>query len=109
MTSWREVCETIDKIVRDDVADGTIDRDDEDSWGDYAHEWADGSSWVIYYSESRALWAEGAADEFEADVLDLVDPMADIDQRITAAVYLAVRAQIVDTIREVVSESDDGN
>lgn len=101
-TTWREVCDTIDRIVADDLADGTIDRDDEDSWEDYAHEWADGSSWVIYYSESRALWADGAADDYEDEANGIVAPGAGIQDRITAAVYLAVRARIVEAIRAAV-------
>lgn len=101
-TTWHEVCDTIDRIVADDLADGTIDRDDEDSWEDYAHEWADGSSWVIYYSESRALWADGAADDYEDEANEIVAPGAGIQDRITAAVYLAVRARIVEAIRAAV-------
>lgn len=108
-TTWREVCETVEQIVRDDIADGSLDPSDRDAVEEYAHEWADGSSWVIYYSESRALWADRATPDFEDEANEIVTPDAGIQERITAAVYLAVRAQIVETVERVADELEDAD
>lgn len=98
---WRDVVADVSNMVAVDLADGTIDRDDEDSWDEYAHEWADGSEWVIYYSNSRALFADGALDDFEDEARSLGEPES-IDQWITAAACLAVWDLILATVREQV-------
>ena len=59
---------------------------------DAAHDFADGSEWVIYTYRARCLWFD--SDEVqgcEDDALECVDASADIDSRIRFCVYHALR------------------
>jgi hypothetical protein len=102
--TWWKVCQDIREMVRVDSDTSNVDLDDPDSWDEYAHEWADGSEWVIYYHNARTLWADSS--EVQAWEDDARDTAADssIDSQITACVYLAVRAEIMEALREVAEE-----
>jgi hypothetical protein len=62
-----------------------------------AHEYADGHGRVIWYSESRALFAAGLLDEYEDEARGL-DPKT-IDEWITGSAFFA----LCDAFREAVS------
>lgn len=72
---------------------------------DLAHEYADGHQSVIYYSESRALWADGVSTEYESDADDL-GPHESIDAWITAAAYCTLRAAFTDAVDEYLDEEE---
>lgn len=96
--SWRDVCESIDVIVADDVASGVLDPTNDDAVDEYAHEWADGCEWVIYYAQSRALWADPAMPDFDDAADDMCGPGVGVQDRVTAAVFLAVRDRILSSV-----------
>lgn len=96
--SWRDVCESIDAIVAGDVASGVLDPRDDDAVDVYAHEWADGCEWVIYYAQSRALWADPAMPDFDDVADDMCGAGAGVQDRVTAAVFLAVRDRILSSV-----------
>jgi hypothetical protein len=99
------VCEEIRENVRTDSDTSNVNLADPDSWDDYAHEFADGSGWVIYYANSRALWTDEIVQGYEDEAVGLLEiPGATIDQWITACVYLAVRAEILEACREIAEE-----
>jgi hypothetical protein len=100
------VCEEIRENIRTDSDTSNVDIADPDSWDNYAHEWADGSEWVIYYANSRALWAdEEIISGYEDEAAEFLDIRGvTIDQWITATVYLAVRAEILEACREIAEE-----
>jgi hypothetical protein len=99
------VCEEIRENIRTDSDTSNVDLADPDSWDDYAHEWADGSEWVIYYANSRALWAdEEIISGYEDEAKEITASPRTIDEWITACVYLAVRAEILEACREIAEE-----
>ena len=89
-TTWSEVQESINTWALSDWLNGQYE-DDEDSIETWAHETADGCEYVIYYRHQDDLWAEGTLTPVhEAEVeLDWLD--GDIQQRIQACVYYAIR------------------
>jgi len=104
--TWREVCEEVDRVIVQDIADNNLDLTDEDSWRDYAHEWADSSSWVIYYHNSRTLWADSVEVRDMEDEANTEDN--GIDARITACVYFAVVECIIATVQEYANNLELG-
>jgi len=61
-----------------------------------AHDFADGSEWVIYTYRARCLWFDSVeVQECEDDALECVDASADIDSRIRLCVYCALVAEYV--------------
>lgn len=98
---WRHVLNTIERIVRDDIANGALDPDET---GDYAHEWADGAEWVIYTWQARTLWAgDSRVQGFEDEASDF-GPFETVDAWITATVYAATYAAIVEAVESVAAE-----
>jgi hypothetical protein len=88
------------------------DCDPEDGAYDAAHEWADGSEWVIYAYRARCLWFDSA------EVQDAEDDMDDyvsqdnqtIDERISWCVYHALVRAFADeweTLRMAHEEKQD--
>lgn len=79
--------------------------------GEFAHECADGSAYVIYYGQALELY--NAAQEVRAygeEVADYVDADATIEERIGVAVYLWARAEIEAAIWErAEDEEEDGD
>lgn len=73
---------------------------------DRAHEYADGHADVIYYSNSRNLWADGVSTEYEADASDL-GPFDSIDAWISAAAYCTLRAAYTDAVSEYLDSHED--
>jgi len=77
---------------------------------DAAHEWADGSEWVIYTYRARCLWFDSAeAQGAETDALDGVDDGADIDRRITLCVYHALSDAFAEHWRELAEAHADAD
>lgn len=107
-TTWAGVCREIREIVASDIADGTVDPGDSDAVQDYAHEWADGSSWVIYYAQANAIWADtpSSVTDPAEDMIGEMPASASIQERITAAVYWMIREQIVATVDELAADRD---
>lgn len=99
MITWREVLADIADGVLTDVSYGNLDLSDPNSWDDYAHEWADGSQYVIYTGQARELWANSPeVQEYEDDAVAGMLADRGIDGAITACVYLALRTSIMDAI-----------
>jgi hypothetical protein len=96
MAKWYEIVREIDEIVTADCEDGTLDWRDEDASYEYAHEWADGSQYVIWHAQSREAWLSGA-DEWEDEATDF-GPFDSIQSWITATVYCAMKATILDAV-----------
>jgi hypothetical protein len=102
--NWYRVCRDIREIIRTDSDNSNVDLGAPDSWDDYAHEWADGSEWVIYYANSRALWADSAEVQAFEDDARVWSTDSSIDSQITACVFLAVRQEIMDALQEIAEE-----
>lgn len=68
----------------------------DESQYDAAHDFADGSEWVIYTYRARCLWFDSVEVQgCEDDALECVDASADIDSRIRLCVYCALVAEYV--------------
>lgn len=68
----------------------------DESQYDAAHDFADGSEWVIYTYRARCLWLDSVEVQgCEDDALECVDASADIDSRIRLCVYCALVAEYV--------------
>lgn len=104
MITWHKVKEDIREIIREDSDTSNVDLEDRDSWDDYAHEFADGAEWVIYYSRSRELWADSSDVQAYEDEANECGPFDSIDQWITVTVYMAVRAEIMEALQEIADE-----
>jgi len=109
MTSWSElVREARDAIgcdfdTREDRArlrDGELDT------CDLSHEYADSHGRVIWYSESRALYADGLLDDFEDEARGNLVPES-IQDWITAAAYYALRAAYDEAMADYLDEYAD--
>jgi len=109
LATWYDVTNNVRALLRRDYDSGSIeDLDDNDALADYAHEWAGGDAVVIYYHHSRALWLDSAIVRgFEDEADELGNKSADIDAKITACVYLALHAEIMDAIEELRQELAD--
>lgn len=105
--TWYAVANEIDDTVRQDVADGTVDLDDEEACDTYAWEYADGTQYVIYTHMSRTLWADGLPDWAEDEAKDC-GPYEDPDGWITAAVFFAIRGTIMQRLDEIRDEREEG-
>ena len=65
----------------------------------YAHEFADGCAWVIYNYQAEALWHDShEVSDYEEDILDWIDPNANINERSTACVYRATAEAVLDAV-----------
>jgi hypothetical protein len=104
--SWYEIVRQIPEFIKSDIENENLDITDSDSWHDYVHEWADGSEYVIYYHNSRRLWADNSEIQaYEDDALQMAGPT--IDDLITACVYLALCDEIMSAIQEIAGETDE--
>lgn len=102
--TWYGVCRSIREIIRTDSDTSNVDLGDPDTWDEYAHEWADGSEWVIYYAKSRELWAESSYVQAWEEEASHLAVGTGIGEQITACVYLAVRQEIMDALQEIAEE-----
>lgn len=112
MTTWREMCDSIEESVRLDVEHGNLDLTDEDWCEQYAHEFADGSEWTIYTNKTHELWwacNEVSDREDEAREYAYDSDGVTIMGLMRSCVYLALRDAVSDAIARVRSESDDDN
>lgn len=73
---------------------------------DLAHEYADNHADVIYYSNSRQMWADGVSTEYEEDAADL-GPHESIDRWITVAAYCTLRAAFTDAVSDYLADHED--
>lgn len=68
----------------------------------YAHEFADGCAWVIYNYQAEALWHDShEVSDYEEDILDWIDPNANINERITACVYRATADAVLAAVEAI--------
>jgi hypothetical protein len=76
---------------------------------DAAHEWADGSEWVIYTYRARCLWFDSAeAQDAEDEMGDYVSQeCATIDERITWCVYHALADAFAEKWRELAADAEE--
>ena len=107
MGMWDEIVESLPGIIRTDSDTSNLDLEDRDSWDDYAHEWVDGSVYVIFYSNVIELWTDssnGIAD-YEDEAWDMVgEGCRNVLQVMTACVYLALRDAVLSAIEMVAEE-----
>ncbi len=105
VTTWQILVDE----ARESVEDAYPTREDRDTlrgWeesGDgheAAHEYADGHHRVIYYSESRALFAAGLLDDYEDEARELAPSggFESVDQWLTVAAYCALRAAYLEAV-----------
>lgn len=73
---------------------------------DLAHEYADGHEDVIYYANSRRMWADGVSSDYESDAADL-GPHESIDRWITIAAYCTLRAAFTDAVSEYLADNEE--
>lgn len=111
MTTWNELVSEARHGLELDYPtpeDRATLREWEDSgeWHDHAHEYADGHHRVIYYSESRALFAAGLLDDYEDEANDL-GPFDSIDAWITASAYCALRAAYLEAVSGYLEDHED--
>jgi len=88
------------------IPDGWVSEDD---IYDYAHEFADSASWVIYHGQSRELWIDS---EDVRNYWAVVDDMYDntsrsIDSLISVCVYEATREAVLEVIRSLQEDMAD--
>lgn len=105
MAKWFEIVREIDEIVTADCEDGTLDWRDDEAVDEYAWEYADGSTHVIYHFNSREAWVSGA-DQWEDEADDL-GPFDSIQGWITATVFCAIRATVLDAIDAYRKDHED--
>jgi hypothetical protein len=113
MTTWSDLVTEARQSIEADH--GT--REDRDTlrewiesgdWHDAAHEYADGHSRVIYYAESRALFADGLLDDYEDEAQEIGDGTIDtIDRWISMAAYCALRSAYLEAVSEYLDEYAD--
>jgi hypothetical protein len=114
MTTWNELV----KEARESLESDHPDREDRDTlrewedtgeWHDAAHEYADGHHRVIYYSESRALFAAGLLDEYEDEAKELgpVGGFDSVDDWLTAAAYCALRTAFMEAVSAYLEDHED--
>lgn len=105
MAKWYEIVREIDEIVTADCESGECNWRDYADADQYAHDYADGSYYVIYTHASREAWVSGA-DEWEDEAKDL-GPFEDIQEWITATVYCAIHATVMDAVDAYRKDHED--
>ena len=82
--------------------------DIDDAGYETAHEFADGSAWVIYYYRAACLWMDsGEVQAAEDEACSGMDASADIHARIAACVYSALVAEYLDYWRDLAETHAD--
>jgi hypothetical protein len=110
--TWREAVADAHTAAAETFAYAVKQGDDLDNGAEYdaAHEWADGSEWVIYTYRARCLWFDSAeVQDCEADAIDGVRADGDIDQRITLCVFHALAAEYAEKWRELAEAHADAD
>jgi hypothetical protein len=106
MNTWNQIIEEIPEILRFDASNNNLDLEDDSTWSEYAHEWADGAQEVIYYHRARDLWmTEAEIQDYESDAREIWGASATIDEMISACVYLALCDRIMAALQDARSES----
>lgn len=101
---WRYAVADAETAAAEAFAYCVADPDLDPEYGaeDAAHEFADGSEWVIYYHRARCLWVDSTeVQDAEAELDEIyapygVDSHLDIDGRIALCVYVALRNVFVE-------------
>ena len=96
MATWWNIRQEYEVIVVSDIESGELDPYDDDAVDEYAWLNADGSQYVIYNHSAREAWISGA-DGYEDEASDL-GPFDSIQEWITATVFIALRAHILEVI-----------
>ena len=100
--------EELDSWIKSDIEYGNLDIDSEDDRERYAHETADGCSYVIYFGKALALWIDDmAVSDFEGEALEMLafEPSTiSIGQIASACAYLAIRAALLSAMDELREE-----
>jgi hypothetical protein len=110
MTTWGDLVREARECLEADYPtreDREILRGWEDSgeWHEHAHEYADGHGRVIYYSQSRALFADGLLDEYEEEAQEIGDGTIDtIDRWISTAAYCALRSAYLEAVTQYLED-----
>jgi hypothetical protein len=82
------------------------DCDPEDGAYDAAHEFADGSAWVIYYHRAAALWMDSReVQDAEDQATEGLGASDGIDTRISLCVYHALVDAFVEKWEELYAEA----
>lgn len=109
MTTWNELVREAREAIgydHDTREDRVRLRGGELDMSDLSHEYADSHGRVIWYSESRALYADGLLDDFEDEARGILVP-GTIQEWITAAAYFALRAAYDEAMAEYLDEYAD--
>lgn len=108
-TTWRQVHAAVQEWARQDWLSGYYSADNIYDWAD---ETADGCEYVIYYQHQDDLWCEGTitpVHEIETELSSEGILSGDIQQRIQACVYFAIRNALVDAANETMKHDCEGN
>jgi hypothetical protein len=108
--TWREAVADAHTAAAEAFAYAVEEGLDLDDLAEYdaAHEWADGSEWVIYTYRAQCLWFDSSeVQDCEADALDGVRADGDIDQRITLCVFHALAAEYAEKWRELAAAEEE--
>ena len=109
--TWREAEADAQTAAAEAFAYAVKQGDDLDNGAEHdaAHEWADGSEWVIYTYRARCLWFDSAdVQDAEGHMFDCgIDASADIDRRITLCVFHALSDAFAEKWRELAEAHAD--
>lgn len=113
MTTWGDLVREAREHLEADYPEAKareVLREWEDSgeWHEAANEYADSNERVIYYSHSRALFADGLLDEYEEEAVEIGEGSIDtIDRWITLAAYCALRAAFLEAVTQYLGDHED--
>ena len=101
-TTWSEVKESVHEWALTDWLNGQYDEETLDEW---AHETADGCHYVIYYRHQDDLWTEGTVTPVHEAEVFIDWPNGDIQERIQACVYYAIREACEDAALQAIENN----
>lgn len=106
--TWRVAEAEAHTAAAEAFAYAVANGDDLDDSYDAAHEYADGTAWVIYTYRARCLWMDSReVQDAESELDGCIEDDADIDRRITLCVFHALAAAFAEKWREL-AEAHDG-
>lgn len=109
--TWWQIVSELPDMIKIDIENGHLDIGDDEAVEVYAHEWADGSEYVIYTHHAMRLWCESNdVSDYEDEAWDLLDPdrttVHSVSMIMSSCVFLALRQAIIEACEELRNELD---